>query len=577
MNIGVMRQLHIIDTLGPFALPNDREVINWSKVDFTSLETNGRLSAATRRKIVQRFEGYIAKIAKLGYDSISIDDLAHMAVFDFYHLDLRQLLADYRQLYGQLFAIAKSHGLKIFVNTDYLFFNDDITWHLKESGLTPTGFYTAVLQQAFATFPEIDGVILRVGENDGKDVEGSFLSRLLLKTPRQANELLTHILPIFEQQKKTLIFRTWTVGVYKIGDLIWNEKTFDAVFGSIKSDALIISMKFGDTDFMRYLHLNPLFGRGQHKKIIELQTRREWEGMGELASFVGWDYQQYLQQLKNNKNVIGMHVWCQTGGWAKSAWSATTYFDKRSFWNELNTEVTIGITKHKQTVEQAIEQFCAARGVTQTEEFTRLLRLADEAVLKGLYLPAMAEKPLYFRRSRIPPLTWLTWDRVHLPAVVMYLHQLLVRSPDASLRDANDAVEATRQMVDIAKSIRLPAPVIRSLEFEHDTFVLFAQLKRYMFGLLSGGQIQKLNAQVQAYEKHYPQHYSIPKLQSSSRRRKPPRSLLKLLIRDTLSYRKRDKAMLKTSPAQARLVRLYLRRSKSHLADQSMGFEAFFK
>lgn len=571
-----MQQLHIIDILGPFAIRNDRETINWSKIDFSSLETEGRIAASTHEQIIKRCERYLERISDLGYDSISIDDLAHLTSYDFYNPTLKKLLKDYQKLYREIFSVAQRHGLKIFVNTDYLFFNDDIRRHLEETKQSPLDFYSELLEQTFTALPEIDGVILRVGENDGKDVESTFLSQLLLKTPAQANELLTRILPIFEQYDKKLIFRTWTVGAYEIGDLIWNQKTYDAVFGSITSDALIVSMKFGDTDFMRYLQLNPLFHHDSHKKIIELQTRREWEGMGEFPSFVGWDYQKYLQQLADNKNIVGMHVWCQTGGWAKHAWSTVTYFDERAFWNELNTEVTVGITKHALSVEEAIERFCKSRGIKQTAKFIELLHLADTAILKGFYLPDIAKISLYFRRSRIPSLTWLTWDKVHLSSMVLYLHQAVIATPRDTVRDADEAVEATRQMVKIARNIDLPSSIIASLEFEQTTLALFAQLKRYMFNLLSPEEIKNLNKQVRAYETRYPQHYSIPKLEPI-KGRKPARSMFNLFIRDTSSYRKRDKIILKTSPIQAWAARLYLRWSKSHLAEQSMGIDVLFK
>lgn len=571
-----MQKLHIIDILGPFAIRNDRETINWSKIDFSSIETNGRITPATHKQIVERCERYVARISDLGYDSISIDDLAHLTLCEFYNPTLKKLLKDYRKLYRGVFSIARRHGLKIFVNTDYLFFNDDIRRHLEKSKQSPLRFYSELLEQTFIAFPEIDGVIIRVGENDGKDVESTFLSQLLLKTPAQANELLTGILPIFEQYKKTLIFRTWTVGAYEIGDLIWNERTYDAVFGSITSDALIVSMKFGDTDFMRYLQLNPLFHHGSHKKIIEFQTRREWEGMGEFPSFVGWDYQKYLQQLTGNKNIVGMHVWCQTGGWAKRAWSTVTYFDERAFWNELNTEVTIGITKHALSVEKAIERFCKSRGIKQVTKFIELLHLADTAILKGLYLPDIAKKSLYFRRSRVPSITWLTWDKVHLSSMVLYLHQAFITAPQGAIHDADEAVEAARQMVQIAQSIDLPPSVIASLEFEQVTLDIFAQLKRYVFNLLSPEEIQNLNKQVRVYEAHYPQHYSIPKLELVHSR-KPPRFIFGLFIRSALPYRLRDHLLLKTSPAQAQIVRFYLHHSKSHLADQSMGIDILFR
>jgi hypothetical protein len=63
------------------------------------------------------------------------------------------------------------------------------------------------------------------------------------------------------------------------------------------SEASNRPLKYGDADFFRYLALNPLFFHGRQRKLIELLTRREDEGMGEYPSFVGWDYARDLADL----------------------------------------------------------------------------------------------------------------------------------------------------------------------------------------------------------------------------------------------------------------------------------------
>lgn len=568
--------LSIIDTLGPFFVENpDRRDINWSKVIFADLENGDRLDMATRRKIIENFDIYVQRVAQLGYNSVSVDDLAHLVSFTFYDQNLQVLLRDYHGLYKKLFAIAKRHNMKIFVNTDYLFFNQSISDHLAETSTSPDDFYTTVLTTALRDFPEIDGVILRVGETDGTDVSGHFLSQLLLHTPQQAHRLIRKILPLFEHTGKKLIFRTWTVGAYKIGDLLWNEKTYDTVFSSITSDALIISMKYGDTDFMRHLKLNPLFMNSPHKKIVELQTRREWEGMGTFPSFVGWDYAKYLQELSDNPSVIGIHTWCQTGGWAKKAWTNLTFLPTSSFWNELNTEVTIHIA-HGMSPEDAVVAFCQQRSITDTAAFIELLRQSDHAVKKGLYVHELAQKEFYFRRTRIPPLMWMTWDRVHLPAAVVHLHRILISRPERFITDGDEAVQAVEKMISIAHDLHLPKTVIDSLNFERATMTILAELRRYIIQPLDTQQLNILNQQITDYQNAYPQHYSIPKLHAIQKKR-IPRSLLSPFMRESSSYRKRDKIFLKTSPVQARMVRYYLRKSRSHLADQSMGLETLFK
>lgn len=206
-----------------------------------------------------------------------------------------------------------------------------------------------------------------------------------------------------------------------------------------------------------------------------------------------------------------------------------------------------------------------------------MLRLADTAVLKGLYFPEAAKRPLYFRRTRIPPLTWLTWDTVHIPPIVRHLHRLLIASPDTAIQDADAAVSAAKEMHAIAKHIKLPRNVIDSLVFEHETLTLFAQLKRYVFGQLTPKNVAMTNKQIQSYQQRFKQHYTIPPLTPLKPNHKTPRFSGKTFMREVAAYRKRDRLLLATSPIQARLVRIYLRKSKSHLSDQSMGFEVFFK
>jgi hypothetical protein len=577
-----MDKIHIIDALGPFVEPTDHDVINWSKVNFNDLEKDGRLSAGVIDRIEQRFTSYVAIVNDLGYDSLSFDDLAHIVRFSWYNDSLSQLLEDYHDLYKRLFKIAKRENMKIFINTDYLFYNDDIHNHMASNALSNEDFFIEVLTAAFKKFPEIDGINLRIGENDGKDVKSSFPSKLVLRTPRQVNTLLHKILPLLEQSNKTLIFRTWTVGVYQVGDLIWNQRTFDTVFASIASDALIVSMKFGDTDFMKYLKLNPLFFKSPHKKIIELQTRREWEGMGTYPSFVGWDYNDYFQKLKMNETVVGIHVWCQTGGWAKKAWTNITYLEGSSFWNELNTYVTIKMYRDGHSPEAAIAAFCRAYTIEDITQFTRLIELSDTAIKHGLYVRELAEQTHYFRRSRVPTLLWLTWDRILLQPIAIFLIRTLVTNPTAAIKEARVAAEATDQMLIIARNLKLQASVIGSLEFQSATFKIFVELKKYILGLgaKDKSSLSVLQKQMDTYMAQYPQHYTIPKLtklKATSRFSRYSKYPLTLLLRSTSMYRKRERILLATSPIQRQLVRYYMHVSKSHLSKQSMGIDVLFK
>lgn len=362
-------KLFIIDGLGAF-VKKGANVTNWSSAPFYLYE-NQENPENDFAEIIENFKIFAKKASQIGYNAISIDDLAHIV-----------LDGKFKGLYKNIFKICEKNGLKVFVNSDAMFCN-------KEN-----------LEKLFAGY-EVEGVITRIGESDGVDVSSKFKSKIIVKTPKQARHYIEDLLPIFEKHNKTWIFRTWTIGVGKIGDLMWNEKTYNKIFSNIKSEKFIVSMKYGQADFFRGLELNHLFFTGDCKKIIELQAKREYDGFGELPFYTGWDYEKYYNQLKNNKNILGIMVWCQTGGWHKS--NQLTFLHNSSKWVELNTISTINIFKGS-TADKEIENFF---GDYKMGEF-----LKKYYEISGKILQPEKEVKIYFNKLRIPLYFWSIWGNV---------------------------------------------------------------------------------------------------------------------------------------------------------------------
>ena len=252
-------QLFIIDGIGPFFRSNGRKEINWSKIDFSDLDVSGLIAPEQLEQIEQDFRLFAQRAAAIGYNAITLDDLAHLTPNPLYPKELHQKIEQYRALYRTLFQIAREAGLKIFITTDLMFFNPTIEQETQNNRKKIQMFAVESCRTFFRDFPDAAGIIFRIGESDGVDVRGDFQSRIILKTPAQARQMLKNLLPVFEQHGKLLIFRTWTVGVSKLGDLIWNRDTFHRLFDELHSPNLIVSMKYGESDFFRYLPLNKLF------------------------------------------------------------------------------------------------------------------------------------------------------------------------------------------------------------------------------------------------------------------------------------------------------------------------------
>ena len=115
-----------------------------------------------------------------------------------------------------------------------------------------------------------------------------------------------------------------------------------------------------------------------------MQARRKYEGASEYPSFIGWDYQEYARQLEQANNMVGISVWCQTGGWLPF-WRLA-YLEGTGFWNELNSFVCIRLFKEKLEVEQAVVLFAASIGCHGPATPLELLRLSDEVIKDLLYI-----------------------------------------------------------------------------------------------------------------------------------------------------------------------------------------------
>jgi alpha-glucuronidase len=277
----------LIDSIGPFFHGYTKKRINWSKIPFSHLETADGLKPDLIPIIQEEFTRFVHTAAAVGFNAMTLDDVAHLYAWAGYDPSLKAKIVQYQAWYQKLFAIATQAGLRIFLTTDIMYYTPELTRELGARTTALTQWWQQALSCLSRDFPELSGVIMRFGESDGMDVHQTFRSALVLRAPHQVRTFLGGILDLFERHDKLLIFRTWSVGAYPVGDLMWHPRTFDRAFRPLSSPQLILSMKYGETDFFRFLPLNPLFYRGPQRKLIEFQARREYEGFGEFPAFTG--------------------------------------------------------------------------------------------------------------------------------------------------------------------------------------------------------------------------------------------------------------------------------------------------
>lgn len=499
-------KMFLIDGIAPFFAGWKSKRINWSKIPFHRFEVEPDLQRRRLDEVSRLFERFAARAAEFGCNAISLDDLAHVMRHSLYDSQTLGWIDIYRSYFDGFCRIASRHGLDVYLTTDVMFFHPAT---LPKARVKLARDVLPVLKQGcdalFRDFPHVKGVIARIGECDGRDTEGVFRSRLVLRTAEDCNRFLREWLPVFEMHDRQLIFRTWTVGAYPIGDLQWNRRTFDRAFRGLEHSKLILSMKYGESDFFRYLPLNQLFFRSSHRKILECQCRREYEGFGEFPSFVGWDYEQYARQLAGAQNLVGLSVWCQTGGW--SQFRRLTFLNNSSVWNEINTYVTLRIFRDRLSTEEAVAVY-ARRYLPGADagNLLTLLRLSDEVIKDLLYIEEFARRKLYFRRLRIPPLLSVYWDHILVSHAIRRLMRHYVQDGAQAVSQGYAALQKIKQMQLLAESLQLPAA---DFEFQYATFELLATAREYYFAGYREELAIRLHTLKKRYRATYRRRYAV--------------------------------------------------------------------
>ena len=216
-----MKELLLIDTIGPFFRGYDRRVINWSKIPW---DHAGRQGAAWWENVRIELNVLARQAVAWGFNAASIDDVAHLADHPWLEPEVRQRVGRYRTEMRRCLEVLTRAGLAPHVTMDIFSTTPALQKRLRIERMEPNDYLHGLLDQFLTDFPEVAGVIVRIGESDGKDVHDDFRSQLVIKTPEQARTFLMQMLPIFEKHGKRLIFRTWTVGAYRIGDLMWHRE-----------------------------------------------------------------------------------------------------------------------------------------------------------------------------------------------------------------------------------------------------------------------------------------------------------------------------------------------------------------
>ncbi len=563
--------LFLIDAIGPFFHGYRHKRINWSKIPFMHL---ARAGAADWQTITDELRRFAREATAQGYNAVTLDDLAHLAHHPLHEPEVTQRICILRKKFTGFFNLLQDEfGLRIYLTSDVLPTTPAVTEQLERHPEAWKPYYRELVCQVLDDFPQLSGLILRIGESDGHDVTDPIRSRLHLRNAREANAFLRDLLPEFERREMDLIFRTWTVGAHPIGDLMWHRGTLARTLQGLDSPRLIVSMKHGESDFFRYLPLNRAFLEVRQRKIIEFQARREYEGAGEYPSFIGWDCERIAAELASAEQVVGISVWCQTGGWHRFRRRAFLEAGQRDLWIRLNTAAAISVFKHREAPELVVERLAGPQAVA-------ILQLADQLIRNLLYIPEFATQKWFFRRVRIPPILHVYWDSLFINHGARKLMRLFIRDMASALQSGEQAATRLPEMRKLAESTDLP---IDDIGHMCDFFHLLLLARRYYFLPYHEDIRLEISAAKKSYKQRWPDPQRRYRIKVSFKpfpvKRRSLAFAARIFLRSQRGYRTVDRLFLLY--LSGLLYRLFRQRhptaAPKFLRKSAMGIDALFR
>ncbi len=406
-----------------------------------------------------------------------------------------------RSAFGPFWDRADELGMKVFLRTDMLTLTTPLQQHLENRfGSLDTenpalwDVYASGLDELYAAEPALDGVLIRIGEAGRVyDVEGwDYYSALAVTSVESVRTMLETLTAQAEASDRDVIFRTWSVGVGAVGDMHTNADSYEAVLGGIDSPALIVSTKYTLGDFYSWLPLNDTLEQGEQRRIVEFQSRREFEAFGSFPNDLGTQYQWAIQQLlAANPQIEGIWTWTQDGG----PWRAgpMTLYLKAGFWQlyELDTQVAASLARDPDadvaqlTVDWTREWF--SDDPATVTAIARAMALSRSAIEQGLYIEPYADQRVAAIGLEPPPMMWIfEWDILTGDSAALDVIYAIARDGlDEAIAGGQQAVadaEAMRDLVTATDAATWHDPEIRdafvqTLDYEVDVLRMLASYR----------------------------------------------------------------------------------------------------
>jgi hypothetical protein len=364
--------------------------------------------------------------------------------------------------FAPVWQYAHDMGMKVYFATDMLALSPPLQRYLERTfgslAVDRPGFwsvYQTGLRELFQAFPFADGLMIRVGEGGSayKFPGWDYVSQIAVKTATAVQTMLRSLLVVAGEVNKDVIFRTWSIGVGAVGDMHTNPRSYLEVLGGLDDPHLVVSTKYCLGDYYSYLPLNDTLKVGTQRRIVEFQSRREFEGLGALPNDLGPLDQTALRELlAANPHIEGLWNWSQAGGPLRAG--PRTLYLRAGFWQmfELNNYANARLAWNPDadpaqiTADWARQTF--SRDPSTVEAIGRAMALSRPAIMKGLYIGPYARQKVKALGLEPPPMMWIfEWDIVTGDSAVLdSIYTVSKDQLDAAIREGDEATELARRM-----------------------------------------------------------------------------------------------------------------------------------
>ncbi|TYL46108.1 hypothetical protein FXB39_14400 [Nocardioides sp. BGMRC 2183] len=428
-----------------------------------------RRALATARRSVLR---YVRHELAEGYNAIAIPGFLEYLTFtgvpEVYagHPEYVERAEAMRAAFGPIWQRVADLGMRVFLRTDMLILSGPLEQYLDEEfGLDAEDpelweVYQAGLDELYDEMPYLAGVVLRIGEGGSiYNLPGwDYYSEITVTTPPAVRAMLTAFTEAAERSDTEVVFRTWSVGVGAVGDMHTNADSYHEVLDGVDSPNLIVSTKYSLGDFYSWLPLNDTLETGEQRRIVELQSRREFEAFGAIPNDLGVLTQQALRHfLAANPRVEGIWTWTQDGGpWRTGPMTLQL---THGLWQlyDLNTQTAAALARDPDADPAELTADWARRWFSTdpatVTAITTAMASSREAVTQGLYIEQFAQERVFALGLEPPPQMWIfEWDILTGDTAVLDVIYAIVR--DSGPEGVEDAIAAGERAVAVAEEMR---------------------------------------------------------------------------------------------------------------------------